>query len=84
VAIARALAPRPRLLLADEPTGQLDAETGKQIMRLLRSVVRSEGVTALLATHDPTLMDTADSVLHLTDGTILRESQGGLHDSSCS
>ncbi|MGB6573024.1 MAG: ATP-binding cassette domain-containing protein, partial [Trebonia sp.] len=67
VAIARALAPRPRLLLADEPTGQLDAETGKQIMRLIRSVVRSEGVTALLATHDPTLMDIADSVLHLTD-----------------
>jgi putative ABC transport system ATP-binding protein len=73
VAIARALAPRPRLLLADEPTGQLDAETGKQIMRLLRAVVRSEGVTALLATHDPTLMDIADSVLHLTDGTILQE-----------
>jgi putative ABC transport system ATP-binding protein len=70
VAIARALATRPRLLLADEPTGQLDAETGKQIMRLLRSVVRSEGVTALVATHDPTLMDIADSVLHLTDGTI--------------
>jgi len=74
VAIARALAPRPRLLLADEPTGQLDAETGKQILRLVLSVVRSEGVTALLATHDPTLMDIADSVLHLTDGTILRES----------
>ena len=59
-----------RLLLADEPTGQLDAETGKQIMRLLRSVVRTEGVTALLATHDPTLMDIADSVLDLADGTI--------------
>jgi putative ABC transport system ATP-binding protein len=43
-------------------------------MRLLRAVVRSEGVTALLATHDPTLMDIADSVLHLTDGTIQRES----------
>ena len=70
VAIARALATRPRLLLADEPTGQLDAETGKQIMRLLRSVVRSEGVTALLATHDPTLMEIADSVLHLNDGII--------------
>jgi putative ABC transport system ATP-binding protein len=70
VAIARALATRPRLLLADEPTGQLDADTGKQIMRLLRSVVRSEGVTALVATHDPTLIDIADSVLHLADGTI--------------
>jgi putative ABC transport system ATP-binding protein len=60
--------------LADEPTGQLDAETGKQIMRLLRAVVRSERVTALLATHDPTLMDIADSVLHLTDGAIRQES----------
>ncbi|HEX3714936.1 MAG TPA: ABC transporter ATP-binding protein [Trebonia sp.] len=71
VAIARALATRPRLLLADEPTGQLDAETGKQIMRLLRSVVRSEGVTALLATHDPALMEIADSVLQLADGAIV-------------
>jgi putative ABC transport system ATP-binding protein len=42
-------------------------------MRLIRSVVRSEGVTALLATHDPTLMDIADSILHLTDGAIVRE-----------
>ena len=60
VAIARALATRPALLLADEPTGQLDQETGKQIMRLLRAVVRSEGVTALVATHDPALIDIAD------------------------
>ena len=71
VAIARALASRPALLLADEPTGQLDAETGKQIMRLLRTVVRSEGVTALVATHDPALIDLADEVLHLEDGTII-------------
>jgi putative ABC transport system ATP-binding protein len=70
VAIARALATRPALLLADEPTGQLDQETGKQIMRLLRAVVRSEGVTALVATHDPALIDLADSVLHLADGKI--------------
>ena len=70
VAIARALASRPALLLADEPTGQLDAETGKQIMRLLRAVVRSEGVTALVATHDPTLIDLADEVLQLEDGKI--------------
>ena len=70
VAIARALATRPALLLADEPTGQLDQETGKQIMRLLRAVVRSEGVTALVATHDPALIDIADTVLQLQDGTI--------------
>jgi putative ABC transport system ATP-binding protein len=70
VAIARALASKPALLLADEPTGQLDQETGKQIMRLLRAVVRSEGVTALVATHDPALIDIADSVLQLADGKI--------------
>ena len=70
VAIARALANSPALLLADEPTGQLDAETGKQIMRLLRAVVRSEGVTALVATHDPALIGIADEVLHLEDGQI--------------
>jgi putative ABC transport system ATP-binding protein len=70
VAIARALATKPALLLADEPTGQLDQETGKQIMRLLRAVVRSEGVTALVATHDPSLIDIADSVLELADGQI--------------
>jgi putative ABC transport system ATP-binding protein len=70
VAIARALAGQPAVLLADEPTAQLDSETGKQIMRLLRSVVRSEGVTALVATHDPALIDLADSVLELKDGII--------------
>jgi len=70
VAIARALAGRPQLLLADEPTGQLDSETGKQIMRLLRTVVQSEGVTALVATHDPNLISIADSVLELEDGKI--------------
>jgi len=73
VAIARALATRPALLLADEPTGQLDQETGKQIMRLLRAVVRSEGVTALVATHDPALIDIADSVLYLVDGKITED-----------
>jgi putative ABC transport system ATP-binding protein len=58
------------LLLADEPTGQLDRETGRQIMRLLQEVVRSEGVTTLVATHDPAILDIADSVLHLVDGKI--------------
>ena len=70
VAIARALATQPSLLLADEPTGQLDRETGRQIMRLLRTAVESEGVTALVATHDPALIDLADSVLQLVDGRI--------------
>jgi putative ABC transport system ATP-binding protein len=68
VAIARALAVGPELLIADEPTGQLDSETGRQIMRLLRTVVAGEGITALVATHDPALLDLADHVLALDDG----------------
>jgi len=60
VAIARALAAKPSLLLADELTGQLDSQTGAQIMRLLRTLVHSEGVTALVATHDKALMEIAD------------------------
>jgi putative ABC transport system ATP-binding protein len=68
VAIARALAVQPELLIADEPTGQLDSETGRQIMRLLRTVVTGEGITALVATHDPALLDLADTVLALDDG----------------
>ena len=71
VAIARALATSPRLLIADEPTGQLDSETGRQIMRLLRTVVRSEGITALVATHDALLTDLADDVLALEDGRLV-------------
>ncbi|MFJ3704751.1 MULTISPECIES: ABC transporter ATP-binding protein [unclassified Streptomyces] len=71
VAIARALANRPALLIADEPTGQLDAETGLAVMQLLRAVVRSEGVTVLVATHDPQLLSFADRVLELSDGHIV-------------
>ncbi|MEW1891908.1 ABC transporter ATP-binding protein [Streptomyces sp. NPDC048567] len=71
VAIARALANRPALLIADEPTGQLDAETGLAVMELLRAVVHSEGVTALVATHDAQLLGLADRVLELSDGDII-------------
>ncbi|HUF06366.1 MAG TPA: ABC transporter ATP-binding protein [Candidatus Binatia bacterium] len=70
VAIARALANRPKLLLADEPTGQLDSTTGHAIMATLRAVVRAEGVTAVVATHDPALLDLADRVLEIQDGRI--------------
>ncbi len=70
VAIARALANEPRLLLADEPTGQLDSDTGGQIMRLLRSIVHAEGITAIVATHDPVLIGLADRVLNLRDGLL--------------
>ncbi len=70
VAIARALANRPKLLLADEPTGQLDSHTGQAIMGLLRTVVRTEGVTAVVATHDPALLDMADRVVEIHDGRL--------------
>jgi putative ABC transport system ATP-binding protein len=70
VAIARALANRPDVLLADEPTGQLDSGTGRSIMSLLRAVVRSEGVTAIIATHDPLIIDLADRVVELRDGRL--------------
>ncbi|MFK4120485.1 ABC transporter ATP-binding protein [Streptomyces longwoodensis] len=75
VAIARALANNPSLLIADEPTGQLDADTGHAVMELLRAVVRSDGVTALVATHDATLLDLADRVLELSDGEIAEQGE---------
>ena len=70
VAIARALAGSPRGRLADEPTGQLDTETGLGVMALLRAVVESEGVTAVVATHDAVLMSLADRVLAISDGRV--------------
>jgi putative ABC transport system ATP-binding protein len=70
VAVARALANDPQLLVADEPTGQLDSETGHSIMELLRALVQARQVTALVATHDPALLDLADRVLTLRDGQL--------------
>jgi ABC-type lipoprotein export system ATPase subunit len=70
VAIARALANRPRLLLADEPTGNLDSRTGGEIMGLLRGLVRDEGLTLLLVTHDMGVAGYADRIVHLRDGMV--------------
>ena len=61
----------PKVLIADEPTSQLDLETGRQIMELLLSLVRSEGITALVATHDEALIDLADKVISLGDGSVV-------------
>lgn len=72
VALARALAARPRLLLADEPTGQLDSETGRDIMTLIARLVREERMTAVVTTHDPALLALADRVLELVDGRLVR------------
>jgi len=71
VAIARALAGSPRLLVADEPTGQLDSETGLAVMALIRAVVESEGTTAIVSTHDPVMVALADRVVHVADGRLV-------------
>jgi putative ABC transport system ATP-binding protein len=78
VAVARALANRPSLLLADEPTGQLDSQTGRAVMVLLQHVIKSEGVTAIVATHDPALIDLADRVIELGDGRVVADTGAGV------
>ncbi|MEZ5279437.1 MAG: ABC transporter ATP-binding protein [Acidimicrobiales bacterium] len=70
VAIARALANRPRVLLADEPTGQLDSRTGEEIVKVIAEVVRSEQVAAVVVTHDVTPLAHANQVVELADGRI--------------
>ena len=71
VAIARALAGSPRLLIADEPTGQLDSETGLAVMALIRAVVEAEGMTAIVSTHDPVMIGLADRAIRIVDGRLL-------------
>ncbi|MDY7105523.1 MAG: ABC transporter ATP-binding protein [Actinomycetota bacterium] len=71
VAIARALAASPRLLIADEPTGQLDSRTGRVIMDLLAGVVRGRGLAAVVATHDASVIGAADARIQLSDGRVL-------------
>ena len=70
VGIARALASSPRILLADEPTGQLDSRTAADMMDLIGDLVHTRGVAAIVTTHDPLLMDRADRVVELHDGEI--------------
>ena len=72
LAIARALSTRPGLILADEPTGELDSVTGQQILELFRRVVDHEGTTVLMATHDLTVDLFADQVVHLQDGGVVQ------------
>jgi putative ABC transport system ATP-binding protein len=74
VAIARALANAPRLLLADEPTGQLDSRTGKTIIDVILGLVRSDNITAIVATHDPMPLSVADRVIELSDGRVVTDS----------
>ncbi|GAA1510338.1 putative ABC transport system ATP-binding protein [Agromyces terreus] len=70
VGIARAIAARPRLLLADEPTGQLDSSTAATVMDLIGDLVHERGVAAVVTTHDPAVAGRADRILELHDGRV--------------
>ncbi|MCO5184926.1 MAG: ABC transporter ATP-binding protein [Anaerolineae bacterium] len=77
VAIARAIATHPAIILADEPTGELDTATGRDILSLLRQIVDKQGATLLIATHDLTVDTFADSVYELQDGQLLSATHAG-------
>lgn len=71
IAIARALVTSPKLILADEPTSELDSETTHDILSLLKDIVRNQGITILMTSHDPIVEEYADGVIHLQDGQIV-------------
>ena len=71
VAIARAIAHKPKVIFADEPTAELDTNTGLQVVKVLKDLTYQEGVTVVLATHDPGLMDAADMLFEMEDGEIV-------------
>ncbi len=77
VALARALAPNPEIILADEPTGNLDGTTGQQVVDLLFSMQRRRGATLVLVTHDPRLAALCDETVRMKDGTILSREHAG-------
>jgi lipoprotein-releasing system ATP-binding protein len=76
VAVARALIARPRILIADEPTGNLDKANGDAIFQLFRKLCREQGLTIVITTHNLTLGYESDRVITLEDGRILREEAG--------
>ena len=73
VAIARAIAHRPGLIFADEPTAELDTNMGLLVMQLFKKLVADEGMTILMTTHDPNMVELADHVYVLEDGVIIDE-----------
>ncbi len=74
VAIARAIAADPSLVLADEPTANLDSKTGTELIQMMRELNRQRGVTFLFSSHDPKVIDHADRVIQLEDGRIVQDS----------
>ena len=76
VALARAIALKPRLLLADEPTGNLDRATGKQVIEILLDLQRRNGATLVLVTHDERLAEVCERTIHMADGRIVADRAG--------
>ena len=74
IAIARAVAHSPKILFADEPTGALDTDTGLKVMKLFKNLVEQEGITIVMTTHDPNLMEMGDVVYEMEDGEIVGRS----------
>jgi len=78
VAVCAALAHRPRLLIADEPTGELDAASAREVFRLTRELARDERCTVVLVSHDPTSAEVADRVVHIRDGRVAEEADAAV------
>ena len=73
VAVARALAVKPSVILADEPTGELDSATGMEIIKVLRDIAHSQGITVVVATHDLTLANMSDRIKEMADGAFVEQ-----------
>ena len=73
VAIARALINKPAIIMADEPTGNLDTKSGDEIMKLLLGLNKEQGVTLIIVTHDPEIAERTDRVVHIRDGVVERD-----------
>jgi putative ABC transport system ATP-binding protein len=76
IAIARALINRPALILADEPTGNLDSKTGTEILELIRQLTRARGATVIMATHNQSVAESADRIIAMQDGQIRKDESG--------
>ena len=79
VCIARALANKPAILFADEPTGNLDGKTGREVLTLMRTVSDELGITMVLVTHDLGVAEQADRIIRLEDGRVAEDSEGNLN-----
>ena len=73
IAIARAMVNRPKLILADEPTANLDSTTGKRLLDKMKSMNEQKGITFIFSTHDPLVMERANRIVHLRDGKIIED-----------